>query len=381
MDAAGGIAGIDRAGAVAHNAARTVHHGVVAVVCHGAEGRAVHNGGVVAGIADDAADKAVRAALGIDDNVRPAVADEALDADAADEAADVGIIGRSRIAVDRAGRPAALDDAVLADPGRQKADARVRRGLVVDRGVDNADVADGSALAYRAEEACLRIGSLLALRADGHAGDRMIVAVEAAVERARRADGRPRSPGQVQIGIQTDVLALIARAAVDGCGKGLQLRGRADEIRVALRAAAGREDRSLLRFGLTEHVLRSFLDGIAAQGRAGHGVELFDLLRGLQTDEPVKKHLGLFPIAGSFRMGHIVHARDRAIRQRERQRHRPVAARTRTGVGAALVGRRDSRSDTAEHQKHGQRHRQQAASHTMFCHLLGFLLFLFGNTA
>ena len=209
----------------------------------------------------------------------------------------------------------------------------------------------------------------------------MIVAVEAAVERARRADGRPRSPGQVQIGIQTDVLALIARAAVDGCGKGLQLRGRADEIRVALRAAAGREDRSLLRFGLTEHVLRSFLDGIAAQGRAGHGVELFDLLRGLQTDEPVKKHLGLFPIAGSFRMGHIVHARDRAVRQRERQRHRPVAARTRTGVGAALVGRRDSRSDTAEHQKHGQRHRQQAASHTMFCHLLGFLLFLFGNTA
>ena len=80
-------------------------------------------------------------------------------------------------------------------------------------------------------------------------------------------------------------------------------------------------------------------------------------------------------------MGHIVHARDRAVRQRERQRHRPVAARTRTGVGAALVGRRDSRSDTAEHQKHGQRHRQQAASHTMFVISWVSLLFLFGNTA
>ena len=40
------------------------------------------------------------------------------------------------------------------------------------------------------------------------------VAVEAAVERARRADGRPRSPGQVQIGIQTDVLALIALSLI-----------------------------------------------------------------------------------------------------------------------------------------------------------------------
>ena len=35
----------------------------------------------------------------------------------------------------------------------------------------------------------------------------------------------------------------------------------------------------------------------------------------------------------------------------------------------------------AEYGLEPKRHRQQAASHTMFCHLLGFLLFLFGNTA
>ena len=116
----------------------------------------------------------------------------ALAAVIADDTADVGVVVvTGRIADDRAADPAAVDHAAVAGAGRQNGDCRVFiRGLVVDERILDAQVADRTALADKAEEAGILIRGGLGFRADGQAGDRVVVAVEDAVEAAAVAADR-----------------------------------------------------------------------------------------------------------------------------------------------------------------------------------------------
>ena len=239
-----GVAGVDRAAAVADNAACAVHHGVFAVVADRAERRAVDDRGIVARPADDPA-RAGIAALGRDLHVRPGVAHQALAAVIADDTADVGVVVvTGRIADDRAADPAAVDHAAVAGAGRQNGDCRVFiRGLVVDERILDAQVADRTALADKAEEAGILIRGGLGFRADGQAGDRVVVAVEDAVEAAAvAADRRPALAGEVEIGVERNILARVGLTTVDRGSERLDLVDRADQIRVRLRAGAGGKD-------------------------------------------------------------------------------------------------------------------------------------------
>ena len=276
-----GVAGVDRAAAVADDAACAVHHGAVAVVADRAECRAVDDRGIVARPADDAA-RAGIAALGRDLHVRPGVAHQALAAAVADNTADVGVvIVTGRITNDRAADPAAVDHAALAGSRRQNADRRVFIcGFVVDKRILDTQIADRAALADKAEEAGIRTRGGLGLRADGQAGDRVVVAVEDAVEAAVvAANRRPALAGEVKIGVERDVLARVSLTAVDRGRERLELIDRTDQIRVGLRAGAGGKDAAarLLRRGderLAQRIVDRSLDTVAALGRAGNAVDL-----------------------------------------------------------------------------------------------------------
>ena len=300
-----GVAGVDRAAAVADNAACAVHHGAFAVVADRAERRAVDDRGIVARPADDPA-RAGIAALGHDLHVRPGVAHQALAAVIADDTADVGVVVvTGRIADDRAADPAAVDHAAVAGAGRQNGDCRVFiRGLVVDERILDAQVADRTALADKAEEAGILIRGGLGFRADGQAGDRVVVAVEDAVEAAAvAADRRPALAGEVEIGVERNILARVGLTTVDRGRERLDLVDRADQIRVRLRADAGGKDAGvrLLRLGderLAQRVVDRGFDAVAAHGRAGNTVDL----GAVGLDDIVKERgdIHSFPIALLF---------------------------------------------------------------------------------
>ena len=358
-----------------------------------AEGCAVGEYGIVAGVARDAAGIGrLRPAerLGAQRGVRPAVGDADADLAAADEAGrpDHAVLTGN---VHRAGRRAAVDahtDGVMAA-------AAAVFGCSVDRvtgqntgaaldGVRNAGQGDvrvrqvqifhNSRIAERGKQA--DIGLARSVRhPDLQPGDGVAATiertskelVEAGVALGLCPDGIPVvDAGEVNVRAKRHILAGVGIARIDQRCKRLQLRGTGDRIGIRLRAAAGE-----LRGRLRQRIVHSRKNAVAAQSRAGDGVHA---VRAVGGEDAVKELDRLRPVFRRLFVGNVFDLCDLAARDRYGQRNIPVAPRGRTGVRAVdargirlcrLCGQRQQR------EYHGKAEQQaQQLRHGSGCSLL-----------
>ena len=128
-----------------------------------------------------------------------------------------------------------------ADESAGKA-AVIAARLHVDRRIGQLQVAHRSAVCKIVEEARACQRRRCVRRADGHAGDRVVPAVEGTGE---GVDRRPLAVKR-NVGVQRHEASGIVRALRRGRGKGAQLRFRPDDIGGVLGAVAGIEGRPLL---------------------------------------------------------------------------------------------------------------------------------------
>ena len=281
LDVAGGIAVVQQAGRLADQAAGSAADGAgerVAVVGdHIAQRGAVCQHGAVAVDGSDAAN-AGQAALGDggDRHIGPAVRDDAVHGLRAEDAAGVDPVFRCQ-GDGGAGDGAVVDTDARANAqgaARDAADERTRPLAhcgAVDAHAGQVQIADPCIVCQNVKETERRIRGIgrSGLRADGHAGDRVALAVE------RTGEGMDRRPVAVQgdIGIQRDILTGIGLAVRRRRCEGAQLRLGTDEERSGLGAVAACEHRIIQRTAEDDLAVREApaLPGSRAHGRKALG--------------------------------------------------------------------------------------------------------------
>ena len=344
---AGGVAVVEGAGSVAHQAADPQlagHNGGY----DRAKACAVGDQTVVCLLAADTAhvDLGILGKKGsrADVNVAPAVGDQAAGLHAAHQAAHsllyVTLVRKCEV---RPGHRAVVDYRVACQNTGNAAHGNLVSVIRVVKlfdlhvqvldcaAVHNAKEADDLIAHRRARLTAGNVAHGVALSVEG-SGEAAVLAVVAG------ADGRPGHVREIQVAAQGHGLIRVVLAAVDGLREGQQGLNALDEVGGLLGAAAAVEDAGVLLLGVLQGVLHGGLDGFAADGGAGLGVHRGHGLVVAETQEPLQHHKGLLPVAGRLRLLQDFHQGDLAVGDGHLHRDGAPVAHGRAGVNAVLVG-------------------------------------------